>query len=275
MRKRFQMFLRKAWAFFERDMIETLSFKTQILMDAVSIFAKCLVFFYLSKLIGPQALFKHLHLSTDYFGYVLAGIALTGFQASALESFAKAIYREQGAGTLEAILISPTSLETVIFSNMLWTSVFVFLRMLFYFALGIFFFQLKMPNMNPASLAITFVLGLSALSGLGMISGGLILLLKRADPLGRALNGLSQLLAGVYFPVSLLPGWLQGWASFLPLTHLLRAVRRALFEGADIVSLSQEFTALLAFTLFFLPLGILFFRYSIARLKTEGSLTSY
>ncbi len=268
------MFLRKAWAFFERDRIETLSYKSQVLMDAAVIFAKCLVFFYLSKLIGSEGILKLLHTSTDYFGYVLAGIALTGFQAAALESFAKAVYREQGAGTLEAILISPTSIETVILSNLFWTSVFVSLRLVFYFAVGIIFFRLRLPAMNGFSAALTLLLSLSSLSGIGMISAGLILLLKRPDPLGRALNGLSQLLAGVYFPVSLLPAWLQGFAAFLPLTYALQAMRKALFDGAPPPALLREFTALLLFTLLFLPLGVFFFRFALARLKKEGLFTS-
>ena len=50
------MIFKKACAFFERDMLEAFSYKSQLLMDLFSIFAKCFGLFFLAKLFRSGSL---------------------------------------------------------------------------------------------------------------------------------------------------------------------------------------------------------------------------
>ena len=266
------MFIRKAWCFFQRDMLESLSFKTRSLLDAGSIVFNCVLFYFIGLLIDQSPQLSSKINGTDYFPFVLTGLALCGLQTSALESFSRAIYREQGAGTLEAILITPTSLSTVVLSNLFWSSTISLLRFFFYFLLGTLFFHLDMGHCDLLSASVVLILTFSSLSGLGLISAGFILWLKRADPLNYLINGGSKILSGVYFPLSLLPAWLQHFSYLFPLTSSLTALREALFKGASLHALERPLFFLLCFSLLALPLGLSFFSWALRKAKEDGTL---
>lgn len=267
------MFLRKAWAFFKRDLLESMSYKTQWALDAASIIAQTFVFFYVAKLLSGQVIPSLQHYQGGYFSFVLIGIALAGFQAAALESFAKAIYREQGSGTLEAVLLSPTSLQSVVLYSLFWTTLFIFLRLIFFLTLGFVFFNAEFGKINFLSAALVLFLTLASLSGLGLVSAALILVLKRADPLGYVLNGLSRLISGVYFPLAVLPAWIQSLSLALPLTYSLHAMRKAVLENAGVTDIAPELGALLGFTLVLAPLGWFCFGKALEKSRRDGTLT--
>lgn len=266
------MFIKKAWALFERDLLEALSYKGQVLLELAAISAKCFGLFFLAKFLTP-AIMKNLEAyGNDYFSYVILGVAVTGFQAAALESFSKAVYREQAAGTLEAILISPTSLQTVIFSNLFWSSLFAAAKLAVYLGISAVFFGLRISAFNLPAILVVLGMTLAALSGLGMISAAFILVTKRADPLAYLLSGLTQLFSGVYFPVSILPPVIRGLSIFLPLTHSLEALRQTLLKGDSIAMILPTLAPLLIFSLAAIPIGLLSFSWAIQQAQKDGSL---
>lgn len=267
------MISRKFAAFLKRDILENLTFKTQFFMDAASVLAQALIFFYIAKLLNQGDVPALQAYEGGFFSFVLIGIILAGCHSAALESFAKAIYREQGAGTLETILISPTSLHSVVLYSLLWTSIFIALRLIVFLAAGYLFFGAEFEQVNFISAAVTLVLTLSSLSGFGLISAGLVLLLKRADPLAFTLTGISRLISGVYFPLALLPGWAQAFSSVLPLTYSLQAMRKAVLEGASVGEIAPELGALCIFTALLIPAGWFFFGGSVEKSKKDGTLT--
>lgn len=266
------MFFRKAWAFLKRDLLESMSYKTQWALDAASMIAQMFIFFYVARLLNGQDIPALRQYTGGYFPYVLTGIALAGFQSAALESFAKAIYREQGSGTLEAVLLSPTSLQSVVLYSLFWTSLFTCARLAVFLAAGFFLFHAPLGQINLFGAVTTLLLTLSALSGLGMISAGLVLLLKRADPLGTALSGLSRLISGVYFPAALLPAWIKGLSLFLPLTYGLEALRKSVLQGSGWALFGREWLVLMIFTAVLLPAGLAFFSWTLKKAKKDGSL---
>lgn len=266
------MSFRKMWAFFKRDLQEYLSYKTPIALDAISILAQVFLFFFLARLVNTGSIPQLADSPGGYFPFALTGIALASWQAAAMESFAKAIGREQGAGTLEAISLSPTSLRTVVMSSLFWTSFAVLARLAVFLGIGFLFFGAPLQSMNLGSALLTLALSLAALSGLGLISAGLILTLKRSDPLGYALNGLSRLFSGVYFPAAMLPGFLKTVSVFLPLTCTLEAMRKSVLEGAGPEVLMKEWAMLAAFAAVLLPAGFWFFSFSLKKARKACSL---
>jgi ABC-2 type transport system permease protein len=80
---------------------------------------------------------------------------------------------------------------------------------------------------------------------------------------------------GVFFPVEVLPLWLQKVSMLLPMTYALRAVRLALLRGAPWSELRGDLAALAVFSVILLPLGAVAFRWAIARARATGSLAHY
>lgn len=266
------MFFRKTWAFFKRDLIEYFSYKASFVFELVGIFSNILTFFFIAKVFGAGASPYLQNYGGDYFSFVLIGIAFASYQSVALNSFSGALQKEQGAGTLEAILMTPTRLSTVILSTTLLSFVFATLRVLFYLFVGAAFFGLNLSRVNFVSALATLFLTLTSLSGLGIFSAGFLLVFKKGDPVNYFMGGISKFLAGVYFPISILPLWVQNFSSWIPLTHSLTAMRQALLAGASCLVLKQELLALAAFSIVLLPLGIFFFGWALRRAKRDGSL---
>ena len=92
---------------------------------------------------------------------------------------------------------------------------------------------------------------------------------------GKALNALASLLGGVYYPITVLPDWLQLLSRLVPVTYALRAMRLALLQGAPFAELIPDILALAFFAVLFLPLSLVAFRYAVQRARVDGSLTHY
>ena len=78
-------------------------------------------------------------------------------------------------------------------------------------------------------LAVFAGLGLGVLGASGLLLAGMCLNLTRQGMfLSEGVAGLVYLLSGVLYPISILPGWLQGVALILPTTWWVEGMRRAL-----------------------------------------------
>ena len=80
------------------------------------------------------------------------------------------------------------------------------------------------------------------------------------------------LISGVYYPISVLPTWLQGAAIASPAYWALTAQRKALLEGAPLSQLGNEMAGLVATGAIFLPLGYLIFLLAEKYAKRTGLL---
>ncbi len=88
-------------------------------------------------------------------------------------------------------------------------------------------------------------------------------------------TSLSALLGGLYYPVSVLPDWLQYVSYLLPVTYALEGMRLALLKGQSLYELLPNIIALVVFSCIMIPLSIIIFGYAVRRAKREGSLTQY
>lgn len=267
--------LKKSWALFKKDFLENASYKFSFLLNFGGIFANLLSFFFISRLVGNSAKPYLEEYSGSYFPFVIIGIAMSGYLSASMESFANAIGKEQGAGTMESILVTGTGIGTVIIGGAIWDFVFTTIKVAAYLILGVALFGIDLKNANILAASLILCLTIISLSGIGIFSAGLTIMLKRGDPINYFINGFSKFLAGVYFPITILPTWVQDLSHLLPLTYSLEAMRKALLTGAKVAQLSGELGILVLFSATLLPLSILFFRFAIRRVMIDGSLVHY
>ena len=69
-------------------------------------------------------------------------------------------------------------------------------------------------------------------------------------------------LSEVWFSLEGAPGWVKGIAEIFPLTHLLRAVRRIMNDGAGLLEVGPELTLLALMTLGSLAVGASLFSWN-------------
>jgi ABC-2 type transport system permease protein len=86
---------------------------------------------------------------------------------------------------------------------------------------------------------------------------------------------LSALLGGVYFPMQVLPQWLQGIAFFIPFTHALEGLRQAVLNGKRLTQLISQVSILGAFAIFLSPISLAFFAWAVRQTKRLGTLSQY
>lgn len=211
----------------------------------------------------------------DYFSFVLIGIAFTTYLWTGLDSFSASIRNQQMMGTLEAMLVTPTKISHIILFSSLWNFIFASIKVIFYLLIGAFFFNVNMDNANLIAAFIVLVITIICFSSLGIISASFIMIFKQGNPMNWALSTASGLLGGVFYPVTILPDWLQNFSRILPITYSLRAMRHALLQGYSLEALSMDIFILIIISITLLPISILSFRYAVKKVKIDGSLTQY
>jgi ABC-2 type transport system permease protein len=270
------MLCRKVAAFVVRDFLWDLSYPLSFFWRGGSIFFNLITFYFLGYLVAGSTA-GHLSAYGDgsYFPFVLVGLALAGFQGVALTSVSFAIQYGMYTGTLEAMLVTPTSLSTIVFASVLYQFVSALLSILLYVVFGAVLFNFSLFQANLGAAAVMLCLTLLAHLPLGIFSASFLLIFKRGDPITSLVGHLSALLAGVYFPLTVLPGWLQTVSFFLPFTHALEGLRQAVLNGRGLLELSTQVAVLSIFAAILLPASLTVFSYAIQQAKRLGTLSQF
>ena len=268
------VFLARLAAFLRRDLREAATYKLSFVHSFVGIFLSTATFFFVAKLIPPGAPSLG-PFGGVYFSFAVVGIAFASLLGIFQEGLAAVIRGAQVAGTLEALLVTQTSVPVVLLGSSLYSLLFQSFRTGLHLALAVAVFGMKLGRVNvPGALAVFALTALCFLS-LGMLSASFTLVYKAGNPLGWFLGGLSGLLGGMLFPVSVLPPWVRWASSLLPVTYSLDGMRRSLLASAGFSDILPDIGALLAFNALLLPLGAVTFRAAVRKAKKDGTLTHY
>lgn len=261
-------------AFVRRDLRIEVSYRTSFILQFLGILFAVLLWYFISSVLRVAPGTPGLE-GIDYFSYVLVGLAMSHYLTVAMMSFAARIRNEQVTGTLEAMLVTPASIGTIVLGSSLWDFLMTSVKVVVYLLVGRVFFgvAIRADGILPALL----ILGLTVLafSGIGILAAAFILYLKRGDPITYLVATGSALMGGVFFPPEAMPRWLGRWSALLPITWALRALRGALLQGRGLRELVPELRALVLFIAVLLPLGVLAFRLAVRRARQEGSLVQY
>jgi ABC-2 type transport system permease protein len=267
--------LQKPLIFVWRDLLEKASYRFAMVLGFGGVLLNIAIFFYLAKLV-QTGLSPHLHpYGGDYFPFVLIGLAFSRYLGTAMASFGSTIRAGQIMGTLEAILVTPTRLSTVLVASSLWPFLGQTLSVIAYLLIGVLVFGADLGQANLAGAAAILALTIVAFGGLGLVSAGFMMVFKRGDPVSAAVHSISVLIGGVYYPVTILPDWLQSLADWLPMTHALRGMRLALLQGEPVSNLLTGLATLGLFGAVLLPVGVFVFGWAIRKAKRDGTLLHY
>ena len=133
------------------------------------------------------------------------------------------------------------------------------------------FFGLSMPDANfPAALAILLIASVSFF-GIGMMTAVLPLISpEKGAQLGFVAQGLLLVVSGVYYPVSVLPEWMQWISKISPATYALRGIRGSILEGQGL--LWANVWPLIVIGVVSIPLGLAVFKRGEIYAKRHGKL---
>jgi ABC-2 type transport system permease protein len=109
----------------------------------------------------------------------------------------------------------------------------------------------------------------------GLISASFIIVLKKGDPLGWLITSTNAIFGGAFFPVDVMPPWLEMVARFVPAKYSLDALRLTIIQGYSLPMISKQILILLAITVIMTPLSIKLFLLSVEKAKKDGTLVHY
>lgn len=269
------MFFYKVIAYLKRSFQIELSYRFAFGLGILSTLINLLIFFFIDKLFGAQIVPHLAPYGVNYFSYVLVALATSTFIGTTLGAVASQIQREQTTGTLEALLTTPTSIYTLMVIMLCWNLFNALINLVVYLLAGIFIFKTSFANVNIISVCVIMFLVMVSFNALGIISASFVLVYKRGNPIAWLVNLGIEVLGGVYFPITVLPDWLQYPAYLFPVTHAIKAIQRAVYQNASLIMVRSELIILFAFCLVLTPLSISAIKYAFNRARQEGSLVHY
>jgi ABC-2 type transport system permease protein len=229
-------------------------------------------------LAGPDgsglAVFMKMTGASDFIGYIVIGSTVWMWQNVVLWDVGFALRNEQMRGTLESNWLSPTWR----FSYLLGHSGPQLVSMMMFFSITALEFGLMFHVRLHGSLWMILLMVLAAIPsiyGLGFAFASLVITVKEANAFVFLIRGLVMIFCGITFPISLLPGWMQSIAQWLPQSYLIHGMRAAAFSNAGIRELAPDLIPLLLFGIFWLVVGYFTFLWMERRARMTGAIGQY
>jgi ABC-2 type transport system permease protein len=261
-------------AFFRRDRIIETSYRAGFVLRLGSAIVTVAVFFFISHSFGDATVSQIQQYGGDYFAFVLVGVAMTEFLGQSVGGLGGSLRESQTTGTLELMLLSPSRLPVLMTSASLWLQASATIGATTYLVAGALL-GADFSHADVVATAAALILTMIGFTGMGLLAGAVVILVKRGNPVGWLLRGASVVLGGVFYPVEVLPAWLQALGAALPMTHALTILRGSILLGKGIADMIPSFIALLVLSVGYFLLGLLACDAAIRYARTDGSLAQY
>ena len=258
--------------------------------------------------------FRNYHLTRRYFGWVIVfsfyavvnsatialigvaandrrltmtlvvGAMLWGFLSLLFNEVSMAIAYERWEGTLEYTFMAPVSRFAHLIGESLYAVIYSLVR-LFLILFGVaVFVDLDVSGANWIGLIVTLLVASLAFIGMGLIAATFpVLSPERGAEATNIFQGSLLLVSGIYYPVEVLPGWLQPFSKLSPATYALSACRKLIgvngaeagqgkFVGVSLIEVWPELLTLFLMGVVMIPFGLWVFKRVEAWAKRTGKL---
>lgn len=261
------------WAFVRRDFHIAASYKFNFVFQLTAGFFIVAAFYFISQLVDSESSRKLIsRFGTDYFSFVLIGVAAAGFLQTGLTGFAERLRTGMTEGSLEMTFSCPIQPIWVLVLPCIWAFIFEALKAALVVVFGVLVFGAVLDRANLLACAVVLLFTMTSYSVFGILSASLIMILKRGDVVNMAFGAASSLIAGAYFPTDLLPNWLGAIAKILPMTYSYDALRKTLLLGKSLSEIAPELLLLGVFSLVGLPIAVYVADMAIRKTKQDGTL---
>jgi ABC-2 type transport system permease protein len=204
---------------------------------------------------------------------LLIGAVIWSYLGIIFEILTETVAWERWEGTIEYTFMAPLSRAVHLGGMGLFAVAYGVVRASIVFAVIAAFFGLDMPNANFASALVVLAVASVSFIGIGMMTAVLPLISpEKGTQLGFIAQGLMLVISGVYYPVSVLPTWMEWLSRISPATYALRGIRNAILEGAGVGALWGEIWPLILIGFISIPLGLWIFQRGERYAKKHGKL---
>ena len=202
---------------------------------------------------------------------LLVGGVIWAYLGIIFEIVTETVAWERWEGTIEYTFMAPVSRPVHLIGMGVYAVLYGLVRAAAVFVAVVAFIGLHVSNANyPAAISLLAIASVSFI-GVGMMTAVLPLISpEKGTQLGFVAQGLMLVVSGVYYPVSVLPEWMQWISKISPATYALRGCRASILEGAGLAW--ADVWPLLVIGVFSIPMGLLVFRAGERYAKQNGKL---
>ncbi|HEX7188610.1 MAG TPA: ABC transporter permease [Actinomycetes bacterium] len=205
--------------------------------------------------------------------YLLIGAVLWAYLGIIFEFLTETVAWERWEGTIEYTFMAPLRRGAHLAGMGLFAVLYGLARAVLLFAVVASFFDIEMPRANFLAALVVVLVASVSFTGIGMMTAVLPLISpEKGAQLGFVAQGVLLVVSGVYYPVEVLPGWMQAVAQISPATYALDGTRAAILEGAGLGELWGEIGALVLIGIVAVPLGLALFSAGERYAKRNGKL---
>jgi ABC-2 type transport system permease protein len=205
---------------------------------------------------------------------LLIGAVVWAYLGILFEFLMETVAWERWEGTIEYTFMAPLSRAMHLAGQGVFAILYGLLRAVFLFCVCAFlFFDLSMPSAKFFPAFVVLVVASISFIGIGMMMSVLPLISpEKGTQLGFVAQGTLLVVSGVYYPVSVLPEWMQWIAKVSPATYALDGIRSAILDGQGMSAMWDDLWPLLVIGVISIPAGLFVFRMGEQYAKRHGKL---
>ena len=205
---------------------------------------------------------------------LLIGAVVWAYLGILFEFLMETVAWERWEGTIEYTFMAPLSRAMHLAGQGVFAVLYGMLRATFLFVIcGFVFFDLSMPDADFFAAFVVLLVASVSFIGIGMMMSVLPLISpEKGTQLGFVAQGTLLVVSGVYYPVEVLPQWMQWIATISPATYALEGIRAAILDGAGVTDLWADIWPLLIIGAACIPLGLWIFNRGEVYAKRHGKL---
>jgi ABC-2 type transport system permease protein len=205
--------------------------------------------------------------------FLMVGALIWSYLSVLFDVLSETVSWERWEGTIEYTFMSPSSRVTHLLGMGIYAVVYGIAQIAIMFGVVILFFELDLSEANYVGALLVLAICSVSLVGFGIVAAVLPLLSpEKGQQVSYIVSSLLLLVSGVYYPVDVLPGWMQAIATVSPVTYALDGSRAALLEGAGAAQLWEDIWPLVIMGAIFVPLGLWIFHIGESYAKRTGKL---
>ncbi len=205
--------------------------------------------------------------------FLMVGALIWSYLSVLFDVLSETVSWERWEGTIEYTFMSPSSRVTHLLGMGIYAVVYGIAQIAIMFGVVTLFFELDLSEANYWGALLVLATCSVSLVGFGVVAAVLPLLSpEKGQQVSYIVSSLLLLVSGVYYPVEVLPGWMQAIATVSPVTYALEGSRAALLEGAGAAQLWEEIWPLIIMGAVFVPTGLWIFHMGENYAKRTGKL---
>jgi len=167
---------------------------------------------------------------------------------------------ERDEGTLRRLPMMPLSKSALLGGKLLGVFLGALLQMTIMILFGTFVLDLAWGQ-SPLALVVILLSYAFASTALGLMVAALVKSAAQADAAGTIIVMALASLGGAWWPIEIVPAWMQKIALMLPTGWAMRGFQDIIVRGLGLQEILLEAVVLIGFGLLFLSIGIWRFRY--------------